>query len=58
MVWEIYGSGAGVDIPVVPQLPETFITYMITLDHFSGTTSNITVIPNIDSVGPNLTLSL
>jgi hypothetical protein len=45
-VQELYSLGEGVDILVVSQLPETSITYMIRLHHFSGTTSNIIVIPD------------
>jgi hypothetical protein len=37
-VRDLYGSGAGVDIPVVSELPETSATYTIPLDHFASTT--------------------
>jgi hypothetical protein len=42
---DIYGNlGVGPDSPVISQLPETFVTYTISLDHFVGTTRNITVV--------------
>jgi hypothetical protein len=37
-VQDIYSSGAGVDIPVIPELPKTSVTYMIPLDHFNSMT--------------------
>jgi hypothetical protein len=44
-VRDLYDNlGVGPDSPVISQLPETSVTYMIPLDHFAGTTSNITVI--------------
>jgi hypothetical protein len=58
-VQELYDNlGAGPDSPVVSQLPKTFFTYTIPLDHFAGTTRNITVVPDTQSVGPSLTFSL
>jgi hypothetical protein len=58
MVWDLYGSGAGVDIPVVSQIPEVSATYTVPPNHFSGATSHITVIPDTQSVGPSSTFSL
>jgi hypothetical protein len=57
-VQDLYGSGAGVDTPVVSQLPETSVTYMIPLNHFIATTSNSTVDPDTRSVGPSSNFSL
>jgi hypothetical protein len=37
MVYDLYGLGAGVDTFFVSQMPETFVNYMIPLDHFAGT---------------------
>jgi hypothetical protein len=59
MVQELYDNlGVGPNPPIIAQLPKTFVTYTIPLDHFVCTTSNITVIPDTQSVGPNLTFSL
>jgi hypothetical protein len=57
-VRDLYDLGVGPDTPVISQLPETSVTYTIPLDHFSGTTSNITVIPDTQSVGPSSNFSL
>jgi hypothetical protein len=48
----------GLYSPIVSKLPKTFVTYTIPLDHFSGTTSNTTIIPETQSVGHSLTISL
>jgi hypothetical protein len=58
-VRELYDNlGVSPDSPIISQLPETSVTYMVPLDHFSGTTNNITVVPDTQSVGPRSTLSL
>jgi len=50
MVQDLYDNlGVGPNTPVISQLPETFVTYMIPLDHFAGTNSSITVGPDTQS---------
>jgi hypothetical protein len=34
----LYGLGAGVDIPSIPELPEMFVILTLSLGHFSSTT--------------------
>jgi hypothetical protein len=57
-VRDLYGSGASVDIPIVSELTETFVTYTIHLDHFSSTTSYIFLGSDTLSVGPSSTIPL
>jgi hypothetical protein len=40
------------------QIPETYVTYMVHLDHFTGTTSNVTVISDQLLVGSHSILPL
>jgi hypothetical protein len=54
----LYGLGAGADTFFVSQIPETFVTYMIPLKHFTSTPSNVIVGPNTQSIGPSSTFSL
>jgi hypothetical protein len=57
-VRDLYGSGEGSDIPVISQLPETSVTYMIPLDHFSSKNNNIIVGPDTQLVGSISSFSL
>lgn len=57
-VRDLFGSGAGSDIPVVSQLPEMSATYTVPLDHFSSTPNNSTVMSDTQLVGPRSTISL
>jgi hypothetical protein len=50
--------GAGVDIPVISELPETSATYMIPLDHFNSMTCYLFVGSDTQSVGPSSTIPL
>jgi hypothetical protein len=60
-VQDLYGLGIGVDIPIISQIRETYVTYTVPLDHFTGTTV-ISTTPsvglNMQSVGPSSTISL
>jgi hypothetical protein len=44
---------AGHDFTVVSQFPETYVTYMIPLEHFVGTIINSIIGPDTWSVGPS-----
>jgi hypothetical protein len=51
-VRDLYGNlGASPDRPTTSQVPETSVTYMVPLDHFTGTTSNVTTISNQILIG-------
>jgi hypothetical protein len=39
IVRDLYGSGAGADIPAIPKLPETSSILTVSLGHFSSTTA-------------------
>jgi hypothetical protein len=56
-VQDLYGSGAGDDIPFVSQIPEVSATYMVPPNHFSGVASHITVVPDTQSIGHSSTFS-
>jgi hypothetical protein len=52
MVWDLYGTGIGVDMP---------ITYTVPLNYFTGTTifsATSSIDPNTSSIGPRSTFSL
>jgi hypothetical protein len=57
-VRDLYSSGAGADIPVVSELPETSATYTIPLDHFASTTCYLFVGSDTQSIGPSSTIPL
>jgi hypothetical protein len=55
----LYGNlGASLNQPMASQMPETYVTYMVTLDHFTGTTNNITTVSNQLLVGSHSILPL
>jgi hypothetical protein len=46
-VRDLYGNlGVSPDRPMASQVPEMFVTYTVPLDHFTGTTSSVTTIPD------------
>jgi hypothetical protein len=58
-VRDLYGNlGASLDQPMASQMPETSVTYMVTLDHFTGTTSNFITISHQLLVGSHSILPL
>jgi hypothetical protein len=51
-VRDLYGNlGASPDRPIVSQVPETSVTYTVPLDHFTGTTSSVTIISDQILIG-------
>jgi hypothetical protein len=45
IVCDLYENlGVSSDRPTISQVPETSVTYMVPLDHFTGTTSSVTTI--------------
>jgi hypothetical protein len=53
---DLYGSGVGVDIPAISELPKTSATYTIPLDHFNSTTCYLFVGSDTQSVSPSSTI--
>jgi hypothetical protein len=42
---DIFGTlGMSSNQPMASQMPKTFVTYTITLDHFTGTTNNVSIV--------------
>jgi hypothetical protein len=56
MVRDLYGSGAGADIPAIPELPETSAILTVSLGHFSSTTAYLFVGSDAQSVSPSSTI--
>jgi hypothetical protein len=50
--------GASPEQPMASQMPETYVTYMVSLDHFTGTTNSVTTILDQLLVGSHLILPL
>jgi hypothetical protein len=58
-VRDIYDNlGSSPDQPTTSQVHETSIIYTVPLDHFTGTTSNVTTVSDWLLVGSHLILSL
>jgi hypothetical protein len=58
-VRDIYGNlGVSPDQPMASQIPETSVTYTVPLDHFTGTTSNVTTVSDQLLVGSHSILPL
>jgi len=58
MMWDLYGSGVGADIPTIPELLEMSATLSIPVDHFSSTTAYLFIGLDIHSVGLSSTIPL
>jgi hypothetical protein len=58
-VRDLYGTlGMSSNQPMASQMPETFVTYTVPLDHFTGTTSNVTTVSDQLLVGSHSILPL
>jgi hypothetical protein len=58
-VCDLYRNpGVSPDQHMVSQMPEMFVTYMVPLDHFSGTTSSVTAVSSQLLVGSHFILPL
>jgi hypothetical protein len=51
-VCDLYENlGASPDQPTTSQVPETSVTYMVPLDHFTGSTNNVTIVSDQILIG-------
>jgi hypothetical protein len=58
-VHDLYENlGSSPDRPMASQMPETYVTYTVPLDHFTGTTSSATVVPDQLLVGSHSIIPL
>jgi hypothetical protein len=59
LVRDIFGNlGVSSNQPMASQMPEMYVTYTVPLDHFTGTTSNVTIVSNQLLVGSHSILPL
>jgi hypothetical protein len=61
MMRDLYGLGISVYILVISKISETFVTYTIPLDNFTGTiviSTTMSIDPNMQSIGPSSNISL
>jgi hypothetical protein len=55
IVHDLYGNlGTSLDQPMASQVPETFVSYTVPLDHFTGMTSNVIIIADQLLIGSHL----
>jgi hypothetical protein len=51
-VHDLYSNlGASPNRPIISQVPETYVTYIVPLDHFTGTTSGVTTVSDQILIG-------